>query len=196
MNKQISDAQLVCLFKSGDMNAFEELVMRYQGHIYTYIISIVKNPDAASDITQDLFVKVFKNLHKYNEENKLKNWIFTLARNLTMDYFRKNNKKLIPLEMQDDDNLSILDTLTDNSVKPLDIAIENSKKEAINNALAKLSVEERELLYLKDLFTFQEIANMQNKPVGTLLSKFNRTLKKLRKILAETNPEVYDECMR
>jgi RNA polymerase sigma-70 factor (ECF subfamily) len=170
--------------------------MRYQAHVYAYIMSFVKNPDTASDICQELFIKIFKNFAKYNEENKLKNWIFTLARNLTMDYFRKNNKRLMPLENQDDDELSYIDTLSDDTPAPLEVLIGNDKKEAINVALAKLSDEERELVALKDDFTFQEIADMQNKPVGTLLSKFSRTLKKLRKILAQDNPEVYDEYMR
>lgn len=194
--KNLSDMELVAQFKTGNNKAFEEIVLRYQAHVYTYVMSIIKNPDTASDITQDLFIKVFKNLNRYNEENKLKNWLFTLARNLTMDYFRKNQRKLIPLETIDDDEISILRILSDNSPKPLETAIENSKKEAINNAINKLSAEEIELIHLKDSFTFQEIADMQNKPVGTLLSKFNRSLKKIRKILAQSYPEVYNEYMR
>jgi RNA polymerase sigma-70 factor (ECF subfamily) len=194
--EHLSDAQLVSQFKAGNNEAFEEIVLRYQAHIYSFIMSIVRNPDTASDITQELFIKVFKNLHKYNEENKLKNWMFALSRNLTMDYFRKNNKKLISLENQHIDEQSILDTLSDNSPKHLEAAIENSTKEAINHALSLLPIEERELIALKDSFTFQEIAQMQNKPIGTLLSKFNRSLKKLRKILLQSAPEVYNEYMR
>jgi RNA polymerase sigma-70 factor (ECF subfamily) len=194
--EHLSDAQLVSQFKAGNNEAFEEIVLRYQAHIYSFIMSIVRNPDTASDITQELFIKVFKNLHKYNEENKLKNWMFALSRNLTMDYFRKNNKKIISLENQHIDEQSILDTLSDNSPKHLETAIENSTKEAINYALSQLPVEERELIALKDSFTFQEIAQMQNKPIGTLLSKFNRSLKKLRKILLQSAPEVYNEYMR
>jgi RNA polymerase sigma-70 factor (ECF subfamily) len=194
--KHLLDAQLVSHFKAGNDKAFEEIVLRYQAHVYTYIMSIVRNPDTASDITQDLFIKVFKNLANYNEENKLKNWLFTIARNLTMDYFRKNNKKLVPLETQSEDEASILDILSDDCPKPLEQAIENDKKDAINKALAMLSVEERELISLKDSFTFQEIALMQNKPIGTLLSKFNRSLKKIRLILSQSAPEVYNEYMQ
>jgi RNA polymerase sigma-70 factor (ECF subfamily) len=194
--KQLTDAQLSALFKTGCQKAFEEIVMRYQAPVYTYIMSLTKNPDTASDLLQDLFIKVYKNLPKYNEENKLKNWIFTLARNITMDYFRKNNKKLIALENKNENEFSIINIISDNSPHPLECAIENDKKEAISSAIAKLSPDERELIYLKDSFTFQEIADIQHKPVGTLLSKFSRALKKIRKILAQDSPEIYNEYMQ
>jgi RNA polymerase sigma-70 factor (ECF subfamily) len=177
----------------GKGEAFEEIVMRYQAQLYTYILSITKNADASSDILQDVFIRVFKKLEKYNEENKLKNWLFTLTRNITMDYFRKNSTKLMPLESNDDDELSLIDTLASDDSQPLDVAITNDKTRKINEALSKLNADERELIALKDSMTFQEIAEMQNKPIGTLLSKFNRALKKLKAILMEYEPEVYNE---
>ncbi len=194
--KHLNDSELVTLFNKGNNEAFEEIVIRYQAHIYTYILSITKDPEASNDIIQDIFIRVFKNLSKYNDENKLKNWLFTLARNMTMDYYRKNNKRLLPLEVQDEDEMSILDTLAENDPQPIEIAITKDRVSAINNALNALSSEERELIYLKDTMTFKEIAEMQNKPIGTLLSKFNRALSKLKKILAEREPEVYHEYMQ
>jgi len=194
--KHLNDSELVSCFKQGNSAAFEEIVMRYQAQLYTYILSITKNADASSDILQDVFIRVYKTLSGYNEENKLKNWLFTLTRNITMDYFRKNNAKLLPLESQNDEELSILDTIAASDSQPLDIASANDKSRKINEALEKLSVDERELITLKDSMTFQEIAQMQNKPIGTLLSKFNRALKKLKNILMEYEPEVCNEYMR
>lgn len=194
--KHLNDSELVILFKKGSNEAFEEIVIRYQAHVYTYIMSITKDPDASSDIIQDVFIRVFKKLSKYKDENKLKNWLFTLARNMTMDYYRKNNKKLLPLEVQDEDEMSILDTLAESDPQPIEISLTNDRAASINNALNWLSTEERELIYLKDSLTFKEISEMQNKPMGTLLSKFNRALGKLKKILAEKEPEVYHEYMQ
>ncbi|MCL2145219.1 MAG: sigma-70 family RNA polymerase sigma factor [Endomicrobia bacterium] len=193
--KHLNDSELVSCFKRGNGAAFEEIVMRYQALLYTYILSITKNADASNDILQDVFIRVFKTLGRYNEENKLKNWLFTLTRNMTMDYFRKNSVKTLPLESQDDEELSILGTLAANDSHPLDIAITNDTNSKINEALGKLSADERELIALKDSMTFQEIAEMQSKPIGTLLSKFNRALKKLKTILMEYEPEVYNEYM-
>lgn len=193
--KHLSDSELVACFKQGKSEAFEEIVTRYQAPLYTYILSITKNTDIASDVLQDVFIRVFKKLHKYNDENKLKNWLFTLTRNITMDHFRKNSIKLMPLEVKDDDEFSILDTIAANDSQPLDIAIMNDKNHKVNEALNRLNTDERELIALKDSMTFQEIAEMQNKPIGTLLSKFNRALKKLKIILMENEPEVYNEYM-
>jgi RNA polymerase sigma-70 factor (ECF subfamily) len=193
--KHLNDSELVSCFKQGNGAAFEEIVMRYQASLYTYILSITKNADASNDIIQDVFIRVYKKLGKYNEENKLKNWLFTLTRNITMDFFRKNGAKLLPLESQDDDGISLLDTLAASDAQPLDIAITNDKNRKVNEALGKLNAEERELIVLKDSMTFQEIAQIQNKPIGTLLSKFNRALKKLKTTLMEYEPEVCNEYM-
>jgi len=91
-HSNLNDSELVGMFKNGDNDAFEEIVMRYQAQVYTYVMSITKNPDVSNDIIQDVFIRVFKKLRDYNEEDKLKNWLFTLSRNMTMDYYRKTAK--------------------------------------------------------------------------------------------------------
>ncbi|MDR3049360.1 MAG: sigma-70 family RNA polymerase sigma factor [Elusimicrobiota bacterium] len=198
MMKNCEDSELISKFKDGDNKAFEEIVLRYQAQLYTYVISMVKNPETANDILQDIFIRIFKNLPKYSEENKLKHWIFIIAKNMTMDFFRRDKtRRALPLETQEDDEMSILDTMPDKTPHPLEVIITNDRKELVRKAISNLSVEERELIYLKDSFTFKEIAEMQNKPIGTLLSKFNRSLQKVKKIISEKEPEAYnEECMR
>jgi len=192
----LSDFELIKLFKDGNNKAFEAIVERYQAHVYSYVLSITKNPDYASDILQDVFVRAFKKIKGYNDENKLKNWLFVMARNLTMDFYRKNSRPTVPLESKDEDDFSLIDSLADNSPQPIDIAAANSSDEAVNNALRTLSADERELIFLKDSMTFKEISEMQNKPLGTLLSKFNRALAKIKKYMKENEQEVYNEFMR
>ncbi|MDR0822829.1 MAG: sigma-70 family RNA polymerase sigma factor [Endomicrobium sp.] len=198
MMKNLEDSELVLMFKEGDNKAFEEIVLRYQAQLYTYIISLVKDPEAANDILQDVFIRIFRKLRNYSEENKLKHWLFIIAKNLTMDFFRRNKtRRALPLESREEDEMSILDTVSDKAPQPLEVIITNDRKEMLRKAISDLSIEERELIYLKDSLTFKEISEMQNKPIGTLLSKFNRSLKKLRKIISEKEPEVYnEECVR
>ena len=188
--KQLNDFELVNLFKSGSNEAFEEIVIRYQADVYSFLLSITKNPETSNDIFQDVFVRVFKKLKMYNEQNKLKQWLFTLARNITMDHYRKNKKNLISLEAQNDDELSIIDCLAEQEPSPMETVISNDTTETVQKALLSLSSEERELIHLKDTLTFKEISQMQNKPIGTLLSKFNRALSKLKKNLYITQQEV------
>jgi RNA polymerase sigma-70 factor (ECF subfamily) len=194
--ENLNDSELVSLFKKGNDEAFETIVLRYQSQIYSYVMSITKDFEISNDVIQDVFIRAFKKLRSYKDENKLKNWLFVLARNITMDYYRKNANKTLPLETQDEDGFSLIDSLSDNSPQPIEIALANDEAAILNNALNKLSAEERELIALKDSFTFQDISKMQNKPIGTLLSKFNRALGKLKKILAENAKEAYDECLQ
>ena len=194
--KHLSDSELIAYFKSGNQDAFEEIVLRYQSQVFSYIMSITKKPQATEDITQDVFIKVYKKLGAYTDDNKFKNWLFTLSRNMTMDFYRKNSRKIVPLESQDEDEFSLIDVLADDQPQALDMAIEQDKNDAINRALNQLSIEERELISLKDSMTFKEIAEMQKKPIGTLLSKFNRALGKLKTILKELEPEVYNEYVQ
>jgi len=194
--ENLNDAQLIRLFNEGSNEAFEVIVMRYQAHIYSYVMSITNDYEISNDVIQETFIRAFKKLKNYKDENKLKNWLFTLARNITMDYYRKNSVKAAPLETKDEDELSLIDSLSDNSPQPIDAAIAKDRDNLINEALSKLSAEERELISLKDSMTFQEISQMQNKPIGTLLSKFNRALGKLKKILAESSQEAYNELLQ
>ena len=194
--ENLNDSELVALFKKGNNEAFETLVTRYQGQIYSYAMSVTKDCEISNDVTQEVFIKTFKKLRSYKDENKFKNWLFVLSRNIIMDYYRKNSAKTVPLETQDEDEFSLIDTLSDNAPQPIEIALANDRADMVNNALNKLSADERELIALKDSLTFQEIAQMQNKPLGTLLSKFNRALSKLKKILAENGQEAYNECLQ
>ncbi|MDR1940836.1 MAG: sigma-70 family RNA polymerase sigma factor [Endomicrobium sp.] len=194
--KNLNDSELISLFKGGSNQAFEAIVERYQSHVYSYVMSITKDNEISNDVFQEVFIKAFKKLNAYHDENKFKNWLFTLARNITMDYYRKNSARHLPLEVQNEDELSLIDTLSDNNPQPIDIAIANERADMLNEALNRLSPEERELIALKDSLTFQEIAQMQNKPIGTLLSKFNRALNKLKKILTQEGKEVYNEYVQ
>jgi RNA polymerase sigma-70 factor (ECF subfamily) len=194
--ENLADSELVAMFKTGDDKAFKAIVMRYQSQIYSYSMSITKDYEISNDVIQEVFIRAFKKLHSYKEEDKLKNWLFVLSRNIIMDYYRKNSNKTLPLETRDEDGLSLIDALSDDSPQPIEIAIANDRADMINGALNKLSADERELIALKDYLTFQEISKMQNRPIGTLLSKFNRALGKLKKILAERGMEACDECLR
>jgi RNA polymerase sigma-70 factor (ECF subfamily) len=191
--KPLSDAELIKLFKDGNNDAYEEIISRYQAHIYTYVLSMVKSHDATSDILQDVGIRIFRKLKDYKEENKLKNWIFIITKNITMDFFRKNNKKFVPLEAQSEDDVSYLDILPDKDPLPLEVLITNSRKELLRDAIDHLSKEEKELIYLKDYLTFKDISQIQNKPIGTLLSKFNRSLKKIKKFMNKREMEEYNE---
>ncbi|MCX6790638.1 MAG: sigma-70 family RNA polymerase sigma factor, partial [Candidatus Gribaldobacteria bacterium] len=92
--QDFSDEKLVKLYLGGDEKALEFLVSRYLRIIYTYVFRNIGDAKAAEDVTQEVFVKVWKNLKKFKTEKSFKTWIFTIAKNTSIDFLRK--KKTIP----------------------------------------------------------------------------------------------------
>ena len=72
--ENLNDSELVALFKKGNGEAFETIVMRYQSQIYSYVISITKDFEISNDVIQEVFIRAFKKLRSYKDKEKLKNW--------------------------------------------------------------------------------------------------------------------------
>jgi RNA polymerase sigma-70 factor (ECF subfamily) len=147
--------------------------------VYNYIYYKVQNAEEAEELTQDVFHKVYKQLEKSNiDEDKIKAYIFTSARNLVYDVWRKNKRR---------PKVIMLDDMRD---KGLEIGKEDASAEdnlIVEEALKKLSPVEGEVLRLRILEGYQikEVSEMLDKPVGTIKSLQFRALKKLRDILVE-----------
>ena len=91
---QYSDEQLVQQFLAGDEKAFEKLVEKYLKPLYNFIFQLVRDKDTANDITQDVFVKIWKSISSYDSQKKFSTWIFAIAKNTAFDFLKK--KKTIP----------------------------------------------------------------------------------------------------
>ena len=115
---------------------FDEIYDEYFDRVYYKILSSVKNPEDAEDIAQEVFISVYKNLHKFRADSKIYTWIYRIAINKTYDFFRK---KKIDLEL----NEEILNIADNEDIGGSMIVEENLKK---------LSKEEREIVVLKDVY--------------------------------------------
>jgi len=168
-----------------DENAFAELTKRYLKPVYNFVCRLSGSAHDAEDITQDTFLKAWKNLKKYRPEENFKTWIFTIARNTTIDWFRKKkDHSFSEFETANSGNV-ITDTLADNSPLPNEILATAENKDFADNLLKKLSPENREILllhYNNDL-TFKEIAKILGKPLNTVKSQYRRALIVLKKTL-------------
>ncbi|HUT85888.1 MAG TPA: RNA polymerase sigma factor, partial [Elusimicrobiales bacterium] len=156
------------------------LMHQHKVPLYSYIFSMVKDEGTASDIFQEVFIKVFKNMASYKEQGKFKSWMFKIASNLVMDYFRKNKP------MQLDEYINLEDKTDKN---PVDVLAKEEDVQIIKNAMDKLSPQDREVIYLRQYsaMSFKEISSALKLPLGTVLARASRTLKKLRVILGEQN---------
>lgn len=179
------DNQLIKDYFRGDEKAFEVLIKRYLKPIYGFVYRFVGDGGRAEDITQDVFVKVWRNLKKFNQDKKFKTWIFAIAKNTTIDFLKK--KKVIPFcEFENEKGENVLvRTLTD----PAPLAQELSEKTEIarelQGTLATLSPKYRIVLLLRynEHFNFREIAQTLGEPFNTIKSRHRRALILLKRIL-------------
>lgn len=185
------DEKLVELYLDGEAVALDVLVERYLKWIYNFTARLCGDRKEAEDLTQETFLKAWKNLKKFDQKKSFKTWIFNIAKNTSIDYLRK--KKSIPFsnfENKDGENL-LAENLVDLAPLPPEIFERNNLAREIEVAIAKLPVKYQAVIFLKfnNDFTFQEIADSLDEPLDTVKSRCRRGLALLRKILMENAPK-------
>lgn len=184
-----TDDELISDYLSGNEPAFKTLTERYIGQIYRFTYRMTGDQSAAEDITQETFVKVWKNLHKYKMTNTFKSLLFTIAKNTTLDHLRK---KKIPVFSQFEDSEGknmLIETLGDPDTLPENLIKKAEQKGLLDECLKIVNPDDREILILhyQDEFTFETIGAILKKPLNTVKSRHRRALAKIRQFL-EKNP--------
>ena len=183
MNERTDD-ELVLLFKSGSGEAFEELVYRYKNSLYQYIMAMVQDEGAAGDLFQEVFISFFKHADKYQPRGKFKSWLFLTARNKVLNFFRDRDP-LASLDQTDEEGNAFLhDTLPDGVPSPLEGLAGRETEEEIRRASLALPQRQREMIYLRQYLSFKEIAELMDRPLGTVLADCHRAIKKMQHLLA------------
>lgn len=179
-----TDDELVLLFKSGSGAAFEELVYRYKNSLYQYIMTMVQDEGAAGDLFQEVFISLFKNADKYEPRGKFKSWLFLTARNRVLNFFRDRDKVSSLDQTDEAGNAFLHETLADGEASLLDGLAGRETEEEIRRASLELPQRQREMIYLRQYMSFKEIAELLNRPLGTVLADCHRAVKKMQRILA------------
>jgi RNA polymerase sigma-70 factor (ECF subfamily) len=183
MNRE--DKLLVENYLNGDELALEVLINKYFSLIYNYVSRLVPK-DEASDLVQDVFVRVWKNIKKIDfNKASFKTWIFTIARNRVIDYFKK--KRSIPFSSLGDDRESFSENIADEGSFIEEEILKTEDLETLNEALNKIDEKYREvlILYYQEDMTFKEIGQLLNKPLNTVKSYHYRAILKLRDSLKD-----------
>ena len=171
------DEELIIRIAHDDLSAFEELYRLTDQTVYAFILSLLKNPHDAQDIMQDTYVKIRASAHLYQKQGKPLAWIFTIARNLCLMKLRTATRTSdTSLEDLEDSNyLATSDHKT------------SEDRIVLQAALNILAEEERQIVILHAVsgLKHHEIAKSLGMPLSTVLSKYNRSLKKLKKYLIE-----------
>lgn len=185
------DFRLVALAQKGDMHAFDELVIRHRGKIYAMIRNMVKNDADAWDLSQDVFVKAWQALPRFEARARFSTWLFRISHNVVYDWVRKRKIESVG-ELNDEtfsrDRIDLSAKTAPSFVESPDDALSNSElREKISDALDKLSPEHREAVILKDVqgLSYKEIADVMNSSLGTVMSRLFYARQKLQTLLKD-----------
>lgn len=176
------DEQLLEDFIGGDEQAFEMLVDRYLKPLYNFTFQLVGDKTASEDIVQDVFVKVWKNLKRFNQEKKFSTWLYAIAKNTAFDWLKK--KKALPFSFfETADGINFLENIEDQTISNTEALWErmDNTKDA-QNFLASLSPKLRTVLFLhhNEGFSLVEIAEIFGQPSNTVKSQYRRAIFSLR----------------
>jgi len=193
-----ADTLLVRRCVAGDVAAWEEIVQRHHRRIYNLCYRFVGSPEDAQDLTQEVFIKIYRTLKSYDVgRGALVTWVSTITRNLLVDHFRKTKQDRVTDSLdaapsEHEDAMPLSDQVQDKGLPP-DAGVQSREvRETVHRALQKLSPELREAVILRDLqdMDYREIATLLRVPEGTVKSRINRGRAELARLLQRTYRQV------
>ena len=184
--KTLTDGELIEYSISGREDSFEELVRRYQRPITSYVYRMLNDYDAALDVTQEVFIKVYNSLARYSSDYKFSTWLYRISHNAAIDHMRRHSVSAQSIEAENEDGSYQLQI---ESPRPTpEQERERSEWRTEIEAVVKcLPAVYRELILLRhsqDL-SYDEIAEITNLPLGTVKNRLFRAREMMREIFVE-----------
>lgn len=167
--------ELVRQARQGEKQAFNRLVMLYQTKIYNLALGYVKQEDEAKDLTQDIFVTVYRRLDKLREDNKFSAWLYQLAINHCRNRYKRLQRRGFFTNRSIDDPDSPLHLHTEQT--PEKTFEQETRNRMVREAIEAMPPAEKEILVLRDIheLSYDEISEILDIPLGTVKSKLNRS---------------------
>lgn len=186
------DFKLVNLAIAGDEKAYAELLDRYKDAIYYMLLKMVNNKSDAEDLTIEAFGKAFKNITQYTPNYAFSTWLFKIATNNCIDFIRKKKANLVSLDQTSDDQDNYGAPLQADTPDPEEDMIKSQRMALTRSVVEKLKPRYKtlvELRYFKE-YSYEEIANELNLPIGTVKAQLFRARELLYNILKSSNPNI------
>ena len=179
------DKDLITRTLQGDKEAFEMLIRKYQNSLLTYIGRMVNSREMALDFTQDVFIKTYTHLHTYRPQYKFSTWLFKIASNTMIDFWRKKKLETFSIDQRPKDDDRPQFQLPDDEIS-IEGKFELSQiRTRIEEILTILPLSHRELFVLRHVneFSYDEIAEIKNIPVGTVKNRVFQIKEMIRRKL-------------
>jgi RNA polymerase sigma-70 factor (ECF subfamily) len=186
-NKEL-DNQLVKRILNGEQNAYQQLVEKYTGLLFSIVLKMVGNKTDAEDLVQEIFIKIYKGLASYNGEFALTTWMMKIASNHTIDYLRKKKLKTTPIDGSESEEKEKRKPQFEADVdNPEEMILKQERKKMIEKAIEELPPRYREVIILrhKEERDYLEIAEKLNIPLGTVKARLFRAREMLNQKLKD-----------
>lgn len=184
-----ADGELVAQAQAGDRDAVQQLLERYERRLLSVIIGMVRNPEDAREILQETFVRAFRNLDGFKGESSFYTWIYRIAMNLAIDHQRRGNKR--PLVEFDDTVGMKEDAVGEGSatlgIDPFKSVRSRELGKKIFEAIESLTPDHRAVILLREIdgLSYEEISEVLDCSLGTVMSRLHYARKKLQSRLQE-----------
>jgi RNA polymerase sigma-70 factor, ECF subfamily len=192
------ETALIAELQAGSEEAFAWLIARYHQPIYSLLARMVHDRADAADLTQEVFVKVFRGVGRFHGESSLRTWIYRIALHEASNqrrWWMRHKQQEIPIEQEMAENCSgasmkLKEMLVDPAESPYEMAVHSQNKVRVEEALSQVPEPFRTTLILRDIegFVYEEVAEIQAVNLGTVKSRLVRGRALLKAILAESQP--------
>ncbi len=185
-----SDRELITAFKEGERIAFQSLVQKYQNRVYNHCLRMINDEEESADLTQEVFLKVYRNINNYEHTYSFYTWLYRITVNCCIDYMRKKRRQLQGVSLsqgsQDDSSEAGKEQdIPDEKFSPDHRMVNVELQEILNRAIGQLSEKLRSIIILKEIegFSYDEIAEILGCSRGTVKSRLFRARERLKELL-------------
>lgn len=187
--ERLGDSGLVAAYLEGRSEAFDELVRRYQKRLLNFVYRTIGDRERAEDLVQEVFIRVHRHLHRFDQSKKFSTWIYTIASNLAKNELRNRSRNPLVLfqtikKNWEADHRSL--QFEDTHHRPDDLYRKRHLRELVEWAVAQLPEHHRQVFVLREMEgkTYEEIAQIVNCNLGTVKSRLNRARNRFAQLIA------------
>ncbi len=183
INLQSSDSEIISDFLKGNSSSFNFIVLKYQKKVYWVVRRMVLDHDDADDITQEVFIKLYRTMSDFRGESSLFTYLYKIAVNYSLNHLKKNRNKFEKLKNIDEESYNI----KDNSKGQDAIMADKEREKLLKDAMLALPDQQRAVFSLRfyDELSYEEISKILGKSVGGMKANYFHALKKIQTFLLE-----------